>query len=116
VSAFPHRNAGLYSRLLSQRGPLLEEGVAGASVVLGGSGDGSTRNRLLLGLLRSLAALCNIVLSDELGPGVTGQVRALFVCAGASGVLCALHLVASTAALTHALLLLCLLPPFLHTA
>lgn len=42
--------------------------------MLGGSGDGVSRNKLRLGLLRSLAALCNIVLTEELGSGATGQV------------------------------------------
>lgn len=71
--------AGVYEHLLARRGALLDDGVAGAGVVLGGSGggDGSTRTTLRLRLLMSLAAHCRIVLEEELSSSLTGQVRAV---------------------------------------
>jgi hypothetical protein len=67
--------AGVYEQLLAKRGALLDGGVAGAGVVLGGSGDGAARSALRLGLLKSLAAHCRIVMEEELSSSLTGQVR-----------------------------------------
>jgi hypothetical protein len=67
--------AGIYEQLLAKRGPLLEDAVPGAGVVLGGSGDGASRNALRLRLLASLAAHCRIVVREELAPGLVAQVR-----------------------------------------
>lgn len=66
--------AGVYEQLLARRGPLLEDAVPGAGVVLGGSGDGVTRKVLRLQLLSSLAAHCRLVVREELAPGLGGQV------------------------------------------
>jgi hypothetical protein len=66
--------AGVYEQLLARRGPLLEDAVPGAGVVLGGSGDGVTRKVLRLRLLSSLAAHCRLVVREELAPGLGGQV------------------------------------------
>ncbi|KAF8069564.1 NUP155 [Scenedesmus sp. PABB004] len=65
--------AGVYEQLLARRGALLDGGVAGAGVVLGGAGDGAARAALRLGLLRSLVAHCRIVLDEELSSSLTGQ-------------------------------------------
>lgn len=66
--------AGVFEQLLARRGPLLEDAVPGAGVVLGGSGDGATRKVLRLRLLSSLAAHCRLVVREELAPGLGGQV------------------------------------------
>lgn len=65
--------AGVYEQLLAKRGALLDGGVAGAGVVLGGSGDGAARSALRLRLLQSLAAHCRIVMEEELASSLTGQ-------------------------------------------
>jgi len=75
ATALPLLPAGVYEQLLAKRGPLLEDAVPGAGVVLGGSGDGTGRNQLRLRLLASLAAHCRIVVREELAPGLVGQVR-----------------------------------------
>lgn len=67
--------AGVYEQLLAKRGALLDGGVAGVGVVLGGSGDGAARSALRLRLLQSLAAHCRIVMEEELASSLTGQVR-----------------------------------------
>ena len=66
--------ASVYEQLLARRGALLDGGVAGADVVLGGDGDGAARSALRLGLLKSLVAHCRIVLQEELSSSLTGQV------------------------------------------
>lgn len=65
----------MYEQLLAQRAPLLEDAVPGAGVVLGGSGDGTSRKALRLRLLSSVAEHCRIVVREELAPGLVGQVR-----------------------------------------
>lgn len=65
--------AGVYEQLLARRA-LLDDGVAGAGIVLGSSGNGAARNALRLGLLKSLVAHCRIVLDEELSSSLTGQV------------------------------------------
>eukprot|EP00879_Flechtneria_rotunda_P014909 GHRR01015578.1.p2 GENE.GHRR01015578.1~~GHRR01015578.1.p2 ORF type:complete len:614 (+),score=290.82 GHRR01015578.1:3672-5513(+) len=66
--------SGIYQQLLAKRGTLLNGGVAGANVVLGGGGgDGSVRTTLKLRLLQSLATHCMIVLEEELNSSLTSQ-------------------------------------------
>lgn len=71
---------GVYEQLLARRGPLLEDAVPGAGVVLGPGGDDSSRKALRLRMLTSVAAHCSIVLREEVGSGTSGQVSGRDMC------------------------------------